>query len=411
MHKRAMTLASLIVVAALAGCNTGHGSYTQEGMREANSKMAGLKAMNDHQQAEQAFKAGDLDKAMKMIDRSLGANPNVPISYVLRGRILIERGDLENALLCFQKAEALKPETVDAQYYMGIVYERFTQNEDALKHYQKAGELDPSNPQYAVAAAEMMIDLGRVDDAETFLGKQQPTFEHNAGVRQTLGHIALLKGDLPRAVKLFNEAHLLAPDDAVVLEDLIHAQIATGQFGDAQYNIESLLKTDASKDRRDLKQLQARCLLNLDKPVEARELLVQLTGDSQGQKDVDSWIELGNVSFVLKDQARLRLSAQRVLALAPARAEGFTLKALWQRRQGDLVGALDNLNKAVERRGTDTDPLMLRGLVLQELGRTEEARQSYAAVVAQDPANETAKAALTTISYAAAPETDAPAHQ
>ncbi len=360
MLKRVMTLASLIAIAGLAGCN-GHGPYPQAARRDSNTKMAGIKAMNDHQQAEQAFKAGDLDKALKMIDRSLAANPNVAISYVLRGRIMIEKGDLENALLCFQKAEALKPEIVEAQYFMGIVYERFTQNEDALKHYLKAGELDPSNPQYAVAAAEMMIDLDRVADAEAYLAKQQPAFEHNAGVRQTLGHIAMLKNDMPEAVRLFNQAHLLAPDDTVVLEDLIHAQIATGAFGEAQYNIDTLLKAPGGKDRRDLKQLQARCLLNLDKPVEARELLIQLTSDSQGQKDVEAWIELGNVAYVLKDNARLRLSSQRVLALAPSRAEGFTLKALWLRRQGDLAGALDSLNKAVDRPGTGTEPPNRRG--------------------------------------------------
>jgi len=405
MLKRMLTLASLITIAGLAGC-AGHGNYTSRAMSDAQNKMAGLKAMNDHQQAEQAFQAGDLDKALKMVDRSLASNPNVEKSYVLRGRILIEKGDLENALLCFQKAEALKPESVEAQYYQGIVYERFTQNDEALKHYLKAGELDPSNPQYAVAAAEMMIDLDRLPDAETFLSKQQPAFEHNAGVRQTLGHIAMLKNDLPAAVKLFNEAHLLAPDDTIVLEDLIHAQIATGQFGEASYNIDTLIKAAGGKDRRDLRQLQARCLLNLDRPVEARELLIKLTGDSEGQKDVEAWIELGNVAFVLKDNARLRQSSQRVLALAPARAEGYTLRALWQRRQGDLAGALDSLNKAVDLRGTETDPLILRGLVLRELGRIEEARQSFASVLAQDPTNDAARSALSSLSYASATQTD-----
>ena len=180
MLNRMLTVASLIAVAGFAGC-AGHGSYTQEGLRKSQNAMAGIKAMNDHQQAEQSFKAGDLDKAMKMIDRSLASNPNVPISYVLRGRILIEKGDLENALLCFQKAEALKPELVDSQYYMGIVYERFTQNEDALKHYMKAGELDPSNPQYAVAAAEMMIDLDRVNEARELLGGRRRAVEKSSG--------------------------------------------------------------------------------------------------------------------------------------------------------------------------------------------------------------------------------------
>ena len=212
--------------------------------------------------------------------------------------------------------------------------------------------------------------------------------------------------DFSAAVKLCNEARLLAPDDPVVLEDLIHAQIATGQFSEAQYNIETLIKAEGGKDRRDLRQLQARCLLNLDRPVEARELLIKLTSDTEGQKDVEAWIELGNVAFVLKDNSRLRLASQRLLAMATSRPEGYTLRALWQRRQGDLAGALDSLNKAVDLRGTETDPLILRGLVLQGLGRVEEARQAYASVLAQEPSNDTAKNALSSLSYASVPETE-----
>jgi Flp pilus assembly protein TadD len=403
MTTRRLSLAVLAAAAGLAGC-AGHGDYTKEALRNSQNKVQGLKAMNEYQQAEQAFLAGDLDKSLKMIDRSLTNNPSVPLSYVLRGRILLEKGDLEQSLACFQRAEALKPETVGAQYYMGIVYERFSQHEEALARYLKAGELDPTNPQYSVAAAEMMIDMGRVDEAEKFLGKQSPAFAHNAGVRQTLGHVAMLKGDAPAAVKLFNEARLLAPDDKIVLEDLIRAQIAIGEFGEAQYNIERLLKTDEGKDRRDLRQLRARCLINLDKPVEAREVLIQLTNDPEGQKDVEAWIDLGNVAYVLKDQNRLRLASQRTLALAPSRPDGYTLRALWLRRQNDLAGALSMLDKAIERCGAETDPLMLRGLVLQELGRREEAKQSFALVLEKDPENATARHAIETLTYASVPE-------
>jgi protein O-GlcNAc transferase len=403
------TFAAVVVLAGLAGC-AGHGDYTKDGLRNATNKMAGLKAGNEYQQAEQAFMAGDLDKGMKFIDRSLAINPTVAKSHVLRGRIQIEKNDLEAALQSLQRAEALDPKNVYAQYYQGIVYERFSQSADALAHYQKAGELDPANPQYAVAAAESMIDLGRTEEAEAFLSQQKPAFEHNAGVRQTLGHIAMLRGDNEKAVKLFGEAHLLAPDDSVVTEDLIRAQMATAQFGEAIFNIERVLKSPAGKDRRDMRQLQARCLISLDRPVEAREILIQLSNAPEGQRDVETWIELGNIAYVLKDQGRLRLAAQRATSLAPTRPEGFTLKALWYRRQGELAAALENLDKAVQRRGKETDPLMLRGLVLQELGRTTEAKAAFAAVLEQEPSNEAAKTAYTSLTYAAAPESGADNH-
>lgn len=411
MTARSARVALLIAglgTAVLAGCQ-GHGKYTTEHLAKANQRVQGMKAASEYQQAQQAFLAGDLDKALKLVDRSLQINPSVPQTHVLKGRILIERSELESALLCFQQAEALNPDAVEAHYYQGIVLERFQQPEKALVKYQKAAELEPSNAQYVVAAAEMMVDLNRLDEAEQYLTSRSASFEHNAGVRQTLGHIAMLRGDAKKAVELFNQARLLAPDDPVVLEDLIHAQIMTGQFAEAEFNLGRLLKAPSNKDRRDLQHLRAKCLTRLDRPLEAREILIALTSDDAGQKDVDAWIELGAVSYTLKDQNRLRMAAARVMALAPARHDGFTLRALWQRRGGDLNGALESLAKAVERRGTAIEPLMLQGLVLQELGRDSEARAVFAAVLAEDPNNESAREAYRRTQFATVPVTDSPA--
>jgi len=330
---------------------------------------------------------------------------------VLKGRILLEKSDLEGALASLQQAEAQSPTNVDAQYYMGIVYERFSQSENATAKYQKAAELEPANPQYAVAAAETMIDSGKVDEAVTYLNSRTAAFEHNAGVRQTLGHIAMLKGETEKAVGFFNEARLLAPEDDGVLEDLIRAQIAVGKFSEAQFNIEYILKDDKNKDRRDLKQLQARCLMNVDRPVEAREILIKLTSDPAGAKEVESWIELGNVSYILRDQNRLRMSSQRVLSMAPARMEGYTLRALWQRRSGDLNGALTSVDKAMEIKATDPDVQVLRALVLKDLGRVDEAREGYAAVLREDPENEAARKGMDSLKLATVPETASPAEQ
>ena len=396
---------SLLVLAvglsvAAAGCKSGHGGYTAEALAKSQSTQAGFKAGNAYQQAEQAYRAGDLDKALKLIKQSIQINPSVCKSHVLHGRILLEQADLEGALLSFQQAAALDPKKVEAQYYQGIVFERFQQLDKALEKYQAAAELEPSNPQHAVAVAEVLVDLGRIDEANTYLAGRSTAFEHNAGVRQTLGHIAMLKNDPKLALTLFTQARLLAPDDPVILEDVIHAQVMTEQYAEAEFNLSRLLKSPATKDRRDLRQMQARCLMRLDRPIEARELLIGLTNGDEGQRDVESWIELGDVSYLLRDQNRLRLASMRVIALAPHRAEGFTLKALWQRRSGDLEGALETLAKAIERRGHQTDSLLLQGLVLQELGRMEEASASFATVLAEEPNNSSARKALESLSVA-----------
>jgi tetratricopeptide (TPR) repeat protein len=141
-----------------------------------------------------------------------------------------------------------------------------------------------------------------------------------------------------------------------------------------------------NKNRRDLKQMRARALTKVDRPLEAREILIELTGDAAGQKDVEAWIELGNVCFVLRDMNRVRQSAARIVALAPNRPDGYMLRALMQRRNGDLNAALDSAERAVERRGSSVEPLLVRGLVMKDLGRDTEAAANFQQAMRENPA-------------------------
>lgn len=394
MLKRFITVCTVLSLVSLGGCAAGHGKSTTEALNKAQSRQAQLKAGNEYDQAWQAFLAGEMDKSDKYVNSSIKTCPSVPKSYVLKGRIQLEKGDLEQAMLAFQKAEALDPKNIDSKYFQGIVYERFTQPDKALEQYQAAAELEPANAQYAVATAETLVDLGRLDDAENFLTSRAGSFEHNAGVKQTLGHIAMLRGEHEKAVKIFSDARLLASNDVAITEDLVHAQISTARYADAEFNIAKLLKTPSNKDRRDLRQMQARCLMNLDRPIEARDVLIELTSGEEGQRDAEAWVELGNVCFMIKDMNRTRQAWQRIVAIAPEKAEGWMLKALYQKRTGDMPGALKTVARAVERRGDNIDPLMLQGAIQLELGRTADAKQSFALALQQDPENTSVKNAL-----------------
>lgn len=94
----------------LAGCNYSHGTYTKGELNAAKQRMSSLKAATEWDMGRQAFLGGDLEKAVKAVNRSLALNPNVPKSHVLKGRILAEMGDLERWLVCFAEATKLDGE-------------------------------------------------------------------------------------------------------------------------------------------------------------------------------------------------------------------------------------------------------------------------------------------------------------
>lgn len=386
---------SLVVTALLlAGC-ADHGGYTSEHMSAAKEKMAVMKSATEWEMARQSFLTGEFDKALKGVDRSIAISPKVAKSHVLRGRILMEKSDIEGAIASYNEALACEPANVEATYYLGLANERLLEREKAYQYYSKAAELEPQNPQYVIATAEMLIDLGRVTEAREFLEGKHAAFNNTAGVKQTLGHIAVLEGRTQDAVALFNQARLLAPDDLFLIEDLTRAQVAARQFGDAESNLSRLLQAESNKERRDLKLLRARCLIETDRPMEAREIIIKLTQDDQGGSDLDSWILLGNLSYTLKDSNRTRLSAQRIVGLAPDRPEGYLLRGLQQRRQGLLNDAAASFEEAARHDHTGNS-LVLLGLTLREQGNAQQASATFRAALEKDPQNKDAATLLGT---------------
>lgn len=370
-------------LACCGGC-MGHGSHTAPQVSQAKEKMNAMKAATEWQTARQAFFGGDLAKALKHVNISIGLNGDVPKSHVLKGRILMESSDLEGAAQSFEKAEALDPSNVEAQYYQGALFERLAEKDKAMERYLKAAELDPANPQYAIAAAEMMIDQGKLDQAEDYLHSRRSVFQHNAGVRQTLGHIATMRGDHAAASALFNEARLLAPDDLAILEDYARAQFDNKEFAEAEYCISKVLAKDEKGARRDLRLMRAECLMKLDRLVDARAVLAEMTQQEAGASDAAVWIQFGQVSFKLKDYPRVKTSAARVIAIDPKRPEGYMLKALFAKATGDLAGAEAALIESNKARPT-ADAYLLLGVVQKDLNKSEASQRSFEEAARLDP--------------------------
>lgn len=383
--RRTSTTLVLALVALAGGCQ-GHGKYTGDHLNAATARMNDLKSANEFQMAEQAFLSGDLDKAFTKIEAALAMNDTVARSHVLRGRILAERNILADALASFQRAAELEPGNVDAQYYQGVINERVQNPELALAQYLKACEMAPTNPQFALAAAETMIDMGKSEDAVAFLRERDQTFRLDSGIQQLLGHMAMMAGDHTEAVARFNQSRILAPDDQSATEDLVHALMEVKNYAEADFYLAGMLRKVENEKRRDLMHLRVQCLQRLDRPVDARDLLVKLTAD--GSNDVEAWIALGHVSLQLKDLGRVREAGNRVVGLAPYRSDGHILRAMWQRRMGDFTGALTSLDAALEAAPNDTSIRVMQALVLVDAGRTDLAIRELQIAQRIDPGNQ-----------------------
>jgi len=395
MRKRIVSVGLVCGMAlAVVGCSSGHGKHTSQQISRAQSRLGQIRSATEWEMAHQAFLAGDLDRAADRVERSIALNPGVIKSRVLLGRVRLEQGKLEEARDALIEAELLDPTAVEPHYYMALLHERLSQKEEALERYLKAVELGPGDAQYAIAAAEMMVDLGRVSEAREFLEERASIFEHNSGIRQTQGHLAVMMGDYKRAAELFSEARLLAPDEPGILEDLARAQVNTDQYAEAEYNLDLLLRMSDNEDRRDLQQLRAQCLMALDRPIEAREVLISLTRDSAGSADLDTWLRLGELAYSTQDWARFRQAGQRLIAIAPDQIEGYMYRAVWLRRHDDPRAAIATLDSGLARCTETVEALVLKGLLEQEVGDFDSADATLHRVLELEPGHTQAVALI-----------------
>ena len=86
-------------------------------------RQAKLKAFarSRFEQAQQAFQQRDLDTARKFIDEADGADPNQPSILTLRGEILMEQKDFDQAEAAFKKAAKIDPKFREAQYNLAQI--------------------------------------------------------------------------------------------------------------------------------------------------------------------------------------------------------------------------------------------------------------------------------------------------
>jgi tetratricopeptide (TPR) repeat protein len=95
--------------------------------------------------------SGEPSAAIEQFCQVLAINPGFDASLTALnnlGGVLLERGQTDQAIECFQRALEIRPESAELHYNLGMALEGASRSEAALEHYSHATELVPD---FAVA--------------------------------------------------------------------------------------------------------------------------------------------------------------------------------------------------------------------------------------------------------------------
>ena len=380
-HHRVLSLAAMMLCASsLFGCAT---KSHDEWMNNADKRWHSLRSTAMLEMARGQFEAGALDQAEKSVTEAAAIDATNPALHLLAGRISLERGELEKAYRLFQLSSEFNAEEPDAFFYQGVVLQRWQQYNAALEAYEKAYELDPTNPGRLLAVAETHVALDKIDSAVELLEGRKYYFDQNAGIRVMLGHLYRMRNEPKLAVENFRQATMLDQDNPRVLEELGLSQFEAGYNADAAATFNTLLERPEYANRNDLKRSLAKAETGIGRHKVAKEIYVQLTRDDP--TNVNDWIRLGELCWKIEDLGGSLIAANRAITLSPRRHEGYLLSGLvWQKR-GKIENALEMFDRAAELSPQNATPLILRGISLQKTDRPAAAAEAYTEALRRNP--------------------------
>lgn len=217
----------VLALAAAMGCNSSltkaPRNQKQEMTEQWNTARSGVLASL----ATEQYGNGNLVKARESVDNAIKMSPKIAALHVLSGKIAIEQGQLELAQKELQLATLQDPRIAEADYLLGVVFQRWQQPDKAYEQYESASAKAPAELAYVLASAEMLVDMNRPDDALNMLQAKADQFEHSPEIRDEMGQLLVGKRQYPQAVKVLREATMLAADDQSIREHLARCFITT----------------------------------------------------------------------------------------------------------------------------------------------------------------------------------------
>ena len=414
------------------------GVFEQEAREIARARATFDRCLDEHPDSMDAVQTavrfhdsiGEPNRSLEILRSALARDPSARALRISLAERLRVQGDAAGAEAVLREAaRADNPGAANAWVDLAKLRQALGEHAAAAEALERAVELSRAAgsvpPQLEFAYADALVLAGRLDDAlRVAEGLSVPAQRGLIRAR-----VAQSRHDPARALEEFGEALRLWPDNPWAR---YYAALAAEELGDFERAIEEYrYSIRISPGATDVRTRAAALLLAEGRPL----LAIQLVGVKADEEPLDreGQLLLVRLASLLGDQARVRVSLQRLRKIHPAwvgpavaeAAEGaagragpraalalleaapgidlaaprdaIALRALvrFAHEAGELAVAEAALNAAIEAQPHSGAVQEIRGLHLELSGAPREAvRSAYEQALALDPGNVRALTAL-----------------
>ena len=165
--------------------------------------------------------------------KTLDRNPACWLAHYNIGTDLLQKNQVDEAIVHFQESLAIKADNADAHFNLGIALFQRARVDEAIVHFQNALEIKPNNADAHFSLGTALFQKGRVDEAVAHFQRALEIKPDFAEACNSLGNALFQKGRTDEAITYFQKALAIQPDDAEAHYDLANAIFRKGRADEA----------------------------------------------------------------------------------------------------------------------------------------------------------------------------------
>jgi tetratricopeptide (TPR) repeat protein len=290
---------------------------------------------------------GEIDEAIARCRESVRLNPRNGLAWNNLGLALVGRGETAEAIKAYDRAIELRPN--QAEFYGGKAYalEHAGKREEAREYYDRALRLQPNLAEALLRRGALRGETGDRAGAEEDVRSALAADPSSAQAHNQLGLLLARKGEATEAEKHYREAVRLNPSLREAQANLVNVLAESGRVAEAVSFYRDFARDDPGNPRV------------------RYNLAVALAKTGQAEEAIAEY--------------------RRTIGLDPAYAAARANLAGLLKERGETAEAVKELEILLSR-----DPAHVRGryilaTIQGERGEREEARRNLERVLADDP--------------------------
>lgn len=324
---------------------------------------------------------GDLQGAIRAYGRLIEAIPDEIQPYFTLSSLHLQAGEYDKAVEVLQKLLLRRPESALAHYYLARVYVEGQRYGEGLVHYRKAMELDPSLSSKIFPEMALVYEL--LGDIENALKLYNDLLEDNPidiETRERLAYLLLRQKRYEEAQKELETIKRIDPNNATAMVNLGLLHMEKGDFekAKAEFELALVVRPNDHKARLYL----AASLIEMSRFAEGVQEFKKI--------DPESEIFLDGMKYVVtlllkKGEGKRALQLIEENPMGKGDQELIYLEALLLEEEGELIKAMEKLEKLVSQDPQKTHYLFRLGVIYHKLGKREESLRMMEEVIRLDP--------------------------